>query len=117
MNVRNPLDLGPSGLFGEALTAALKEPNMKSVILIPIIPNSAFEVMASMDMDLSMWFGKIHEIRDIAPDKPIIATTMGKSLWVKRLREFFGEGIPIVSSTENAARALFELYRYGLGRH
>jgi len=40
MNVKNPLDVGPSGQFAVALAAVLADPQVDGVIAIPVIPYS-----------------------------------------------------------------------------
>ncbi len=114
MNVRNPLDVGPSGLFGPAFNAALKDPQMKSIILTPVIPDMAVKGMeeTGMNMDLSMWFGDVQKIRS-EWNLPVVAFTLGSTSWMKSFKDFCGDAIPIVSSIETAARSVYELYKFG----
>ena len=38
MNLRNPLDVGPSGLFREAMNVALEAPEVDGVLAFPVVP-------------------------------------------------------------------------------
>ncbi|MBN1634935.1 MAG: CoA-binding protein [Deltaproteobacteria bacterium] len=118
MNVRNPLDVGPSPLFGPAVQAALDEPAVGSLILIPVVPQMVVENIAGSTMEngIPLWFGNISEIRAQFPEKPVVSFTLGSPEWVRHLQNFFGVDIPILHSPENAARAIYELNRRGKRR-
>jgi acyl-CoA synthetase (NDP forming) len=118
MNVRNPLDVGPSGLFGPAAAAAMETAAMQSVILIPVIPQMVLQDLeaSGVKMDMAGWFGDIRKIRRKHPEKPLIAVTLGSSGWMQMIRDFLGDDIPILATPENAARAISELYAFGLSK-
>jgi acyl-CoA synthetase (NDP forming) len=115
MNIRNPLDVGPSGLFGAAVSAAIETDDMHSIILIPVIPDLVLKSMADegLNMDMSAWFGDIKKMRQQATvNKPMIIMTLGSADWMQRITDFFGRDIPVISTPDNIARAIYELYRF-----
>ncbi len=119
MNVRNPLDVGPSSAFPAALAGALEDRGVHSLILIPAIPRRAMQSLPELDMDtkIRLWLGDPPKLRRCFPQKPVIAFTMGAPSWTADLRAVFGADIPLLHSLDSAARAISELYRFGLRRH
>ncbi len=116
MNVRNPLDVGPSGLFGTAVATALNTKEMHSIILIPVIPDRVVQSMEdqAMNMDMADWFGDIRKMRqEAATDKPFLIMTLGSASWLERVQKFFGRDIPLLATPEHTARAIYELYHFG----
>ncbi|MBS3809372.1 MAG: CoA-binding protein [Desulfobacterales bacterium] len=118
MNIRNPVDVGPSGLFGPAMATAMETAAMNSFILIPVLPQMVLQEMKEADknMDMSTWLGDIREIRRKYPEKPVITVTLGSHVWMQLIRDFLGDEMPILNTPENAARAVAELYNFGLRR-
>jgi len=112
MNVRNPLDVGPSGLFGVALEAALKDTSVHGVIAIPVIPGTIIKAVVEGGIDPSILYGEAEKIRKAAPEKPVLLYTVGSEYWMRLVRDMFGPHVTIVSAPETAAKALWALYRY-----
>ena len=112
MNVRNPLDVGPSGLFGVALEAALKDKSVHGVIAIPVIPGTIIKAIVEGGIDPSILYGEAEKIRKAAPEKPVLLYTVGSEYWMSLVKDMFGPHLTIVSAPETAAKALWALYRY-----
>jgi len=117
MNLGNPLDVGPSGLFREALNAGLRSRGVDAVIAFPIIPWTVVspllaedpEAVASMFVDRSV-------LDPAARSKPVILCPQGHPAWLDACRGFFGDGLPVVSSPRSAALSLGALCRYARWR-
>lgn len=116
MNVRNPLDVGPSGQFLPAMTAMLEDPNIDMMLSIAVMPFAVFREFKQRGISVKDWLGSAPELRDLAPLKPVILCSIGDSGFVADLDEAIGPDVPVLTSPESAARALAELYRYGAAR-
>jgi acyl-CoA synthetase (NDP forming) len=116
MNVKNPLDVGPSNLFAKALTAMMEDPEIDMVLAINIFPFAVFRELKRRGYPASVWFGDIPSIRDIAPGKPLVVSAVGNSEFVADMRELCGAGVPVFGAPEPAASALAALYDYGMWR-
>lgn len=119
MNVKNPLDVGPSNLFGEAIEAMLEDPAIDMVLPILIIPITVLEMFRKQGITIEKWFGDIKAIRARAPRKPLVICAMGNSQFVSEMRSFLGTDVPVITSPEPAAKALgayWEYHRIKTGR-
>lgn len=112
MNVKNPLDVGPSGQFAAALSALLQDPGIDMVIAVTIIPYAVFRELVKMGFDGRGWFGDIAEIRKAAPEKPLAVVAVGHREFMEHMGEVSGPDVPIYASPEPAARSLAALYSY-----
>ncbi len=111
MNVRNPLDIGPSGIFALAAKTIMGDPNPDGFILIPVIPYAAMELTMHMGLKPKLLFGAWEEIRAQIPDKPVVTLLLGSREWITEVKENCGETIGAVTTPENAVRALSILRR------
>ena len=116
MNVKNPLDIGPSPQYEMALTALLEDPEIDMVLEIVIIPFAIFRELTRRGYSGTGWFGDIASVRKLAPGKPLVVCAVGHGEFVNAMREVTGPDVPIFGSPEPAARALAALYRYSLWR-
>jgi len=116
MNVRNPLDVGPSGIFRSAFEAILDDPGVDMALLFPTIPYSVVEVFGRLGVSAGAWLGNLGEIRKRAEDKPVVAAAVGHPDWFRQLREICANGITLVEYPENAAAVLAALWRYSAYR-
>jgi len=116
MNVRNPLDVGPSGQFLPAMTALLEDPNIDMVLSIAVMPFAVFREFKQSGISVKEWLGAAPELRDLAPHKPVILCSIGDQGFVSDLDDAVGPDVPVLTSPESAARALAALYRYGFMR-
>jgi acyl-CoA synthetase (NDP forming) len=112
MNVKNPLDVGPSGLFIEATKAVLRDGRIHGLITLPVIPNTIVRNIVEGGVDLRDMYGDPEEFRRLAPGKPFLIHTVGGAYWLELVQKVYGETLTIVSSPEIAAKSLWALYRY-----
>jgi len=112
MNVRNPLDVGPSGAFIPAMSAMLDDPNIDMVLSIAVMPFAVFREFMARGVSVKDFLGSTSGLRDQAPDKPIILCSIGDRGFIQDLDEAVGPRVPVLTSPETAARALAALYRY-----
>ncbi len=112
MNVKNPLDVGPSGQFIKALTALMDDPGIDMILAITIIPFAIFREFGPLGFTVKLWFGDIASIRERAPQKPLVVCAPGNTEFMDHMAELSGPGVPVLSSPELAAKALSELWIY-----
>lgn len=116
MNVRNPLDVGPSTQYSAALEAMLQDPAIDMVLAITIVPFAVFREMDGLGIGGESWFGDISALHLQARGKPLVVCAVGHSEFVDKMKELCGERVPVFISPEPAVRALAALYRYGRWR-
>lgn len=112
MNVKNPLDVGPSPMFAKAMMALLDDPDVDMVIAITIIPYVIFRELSRRGYSGEAWFGDIAAVHDSVPQKPFVVVAVGHSEFVREMRKVAGPDVPVFVSPEPAARALAALYNY-----
>lgn len=112
MNIKNPLDVGPSGLFLPAMTALLKDPEIDMLLVISVIPFAVFREFMALGLPASAFVGDA-SLRELAPQKPLVICSIGDAAFVRGLDEATGPDIPVLASPEISARALAALYEYG----
>ena len=116
MNVRNPLDVGPSGQFIPAMSAMLEDPDIDMVLSIAVMPYAVFRELKERGVSMREWLGAAPELRGLAPRKPLVLCSLGDEGFVSDLDEAIGPEVPVLTSPERAARALATLYHYGAAR-
>ncbi|MCK9230554.1 MAG: CoA-binding protein [Syntrophales bacterium] len=112
MNVKNPLDVGPSGLFGPGLEGLLRDSRIQGVIAIPVVPDSTMRLIADRGMGPDVLTGDVEALRRLLPDKPVVTYTVGGAFWTSLARKTIGPHFTMVRSAETAAKALWALHRY-----
>lgn len=112
MNIKNPLDVGPSGLFKEAFSAMLNDPDTDMVLTIITIPHAVFRIFHKIGRDLRQWFGDLKTIRQIDINKPVIACVVGHSEFLNQIAEMAGPDMPVFTSPEMAVKSLAALWKY-----
>lgn len=112
MNVKNPLDVGPSSRFPAALAAMMEDPGVDMVIAVTIIPYAVFRELVKMGFDGRGWFGDIAEVRAASPAKPLAVVAVGHPEFISHMAEVAGPDVPVYVSPEPAARALAALCHY-----
>ena len=110
VNVKNPMDVGPSGLFLPAVKEIMRDDNVDAVILIMVAPLTSFGGTQIFDM----LFGSFKNMLSKYKDKPFVFCTFGDpDLTIKKAREHLeGSGIPVFTSPQTAVKAIASLYRY-----
>ena len=116
VNVKNPFDVGPSGIYPAAVQAVLRDPQIDGIIAIPVIPEMVIRKLVEGGIDIPSMYGDPAEFRRLAPGKPILLFTVGGEFWLDAIRKTYGPVFSQVSSPESAARSLAALYRYRLFR-
>ena len=111
MNIRNPLDIGPSGIFRPACRAVFSDPNPDGFILIPVIPYAAIEAWIRLGVKIRDMLGDWPVYREKIPEKPVIAILLGYKDYMEQIRDLCGTVVATVSSPEAAVRALSALHR------
>jgi acetyltransferase len=107
MNVNNPLDVGPSGLYVKALSMLMEDPHIDMVLAITLMPYAVFSQLKS---DQQFW--DIAAIAKRAPHKPLLVCALGKNDFLDHVKQLSGPEIPVLTSPEMAVRALAALWRY-----
>ncbi len=116
MNVRNPLDTGPSGQFPAALTALTADSGLDMVLGITVLPYAVFSSFEPLGLTTSMWFGDIAAIHAAHPEKPMVVCAIGNERFIGLIQETAGPDVPVFDSPEGAAGALASLARYASWR-
>jgi acetyltransferase len=113
MNVGNPLDVGPSGLFSVGMKVALNDPGVDAVITMPIIPWTVVEPLVED--------GALEAARDMfvdpavleqAEERTLLVTLLGHRDWLEIASRLFGPHAPLMSTPRVAARALSAMASY-----
>jgi acetyltransferase len=116
MNVKNPLDVGPSGIYGKLLPMLLADPGIDMVLAIIAIPYVAVRHFKKVGMTARDWFGDIASIREQYPDKPLLSVVVGHPAYVEDMTSLVGRSIPVFTSPETAAQGLATLWSYSKAR-
>ena len=112
MNVKNPLDVGPSGTFRQALAAMMEDSNIDMILAIANMPHAVFVTLREKNIDGNRMFGNMQALREQYPDKPLLICVVGHGDIYDHMAEIAGPKIPVLRSPESAARALAALWRY-----
>ncbi len=112
VNVKNPLDIGPSGIFPAACAAIFDDPNADGFILIPVIPYMPIDIYLRRGLKTKDLLGDWPLLRKRIPEKPVVAVLLGYSGWTANIKELCGDGIATVSSPEMAVKSLSALCRF-----
>jgi acyl-CoA synthetase (NDP forming) len=117
MNVRNPVDVGPSPQFPVALEALLDDPGIDIVLGIAVMPYFVFREVTSRGSTGHNWFGDVAAIRERHAGKPFAVCAVGHSDFINKVRDISGAGVPVFVSPEAAVKALAALRRYAKTSH
>lgn len=112
MNVKNPLDSGPSTQYPASVEAMLEDPDIDMVLAIIVIPSTVAREFKANGVPPKVWFGDMPALRKIAPDKPFILCSMSNMEFCNEIRELAGESTPVIFSPDVAAKALYTLWNY-----
>ena len=111
VNIKNPLDVGPSGIFPAACREIFADPGADGFILVPVIPFAAIEIYMRLGAKAKDMLGDWPVLREQASGKPAVAVLLGHERWTEHIKELCGEAVATVSSPEAAVKALSALYR------
>ena len=112
MNVRNPLDLGPSQNFNRLLPMLLADSGMDMVLAIMVLPYAAIRSLKSVGVTVRDLFGDIASIRKQHPEKPLVGVIVGHPGFVEDMSSLCGPSIPVYNSPESAAKTLATMWHY-----
>ncbi len=112
MNVRNPLDVGPSGAYLAAMKALMEDPGIDMVLSIMVMPYAVFREFQARGVSVRDFLGSASNLRALAPEKPLVVCSLGDRGFLEELDSSLGPEIPVITSPERAARALGALYAY-----
>jgi acetate---CoA ligase (ADP-forming) subunit alpha len=116
VNVKNPMDIGPSGIFPTALKAVFSDPNADGYVLIPVIPCAVIDIWLRAGVPIQKILGDWAGLRTLAKEKPVVQVLLGGKEWLDRLKELGGNAIAPVSSPETAAKTLAALAKIHQGK-
>jgi len=117
MNLGNPLDVGPSGLFRDALDVGMSAAEVDAVIAFPIIPWVVVSPLLREDPEaVASMFVNRAALEEAAAVKPVIVSPQGHPDWRAACADFFGPKVPMVSTPLAGIRALGALTRYARWR-
>jgi acyl-CoA synthetase (NDP forming) len=116
MNVKNPLDIGPSGIHSKLLPMLLADPRIDMVLAIMVIPYVAVRHFKSIGMTPKDWFGDIASIRERYPDKPLLSVVVGHPAYVDDMTSICGRSLPVFTSPESATHVLAAFWSYSKAR-
>ena len=116
MNVRNPLDVGPSGTFSRAFPLLLADDRVDMVLSIMVVPYAAVKNVKALGFSLKDWFGDLESLRSRFPDKPLLGVVVGHPAFVDDVACLCGPHAPVFSTPEPATRALAALWGYAKWR-
>ncbi len=116
MNVKNPLDVGPSGIYGKLLPMLLADPEMDMVLAIMVIPWEAVRHFKTAGFRVGDWFGDIASVREQYPDKPLVSVAIGHPEYLDDISSLCGRSVPMFTSPEAATQTLAALWSYSKAR-
>jgi len=112
MNVKNPLDVGPSGLFPKGFSAMMEDPEIHMVLAIITIPYVVYQPrQASTTIDAA-FFASSTPLRERTWPKPFLIAVVSHKQLVGIFKTSTEPNIPVFTSPEKATRSLASLWRY-----
>lgn len=117
MTVKNPLDVGPSGLFAPFLKTLMDDPNVDGVIGIFLIPWMIVDEIRTQGAGAEMFLDGLAECRQWLDKKPFLLSVVGKREMRGIVQKIVGQEVPLISTPENAARVFASLVRYAANGH
>ncbi|MEM2144423.1 MAG: CoA-binding protein [Candidatus Jordarchaeaceae archaeon] len=113
-SIKNPVDIGPAMLeVGREVLEWVLEDEKVGCLLLIAAPPAMLVKPEGMGLDLSPFYNFYKEIMQKHSEKPIIVSSFGDNEIVRMAMEVFDQsGIPVITSVQNAAKAIAALYRY-----
>jgi acyl-CoA synthetase (NDP forming) len=113
MNVGNPLDVGPSGLFGLGMKLAMTDSSFDAVIAVPIAPWKVLKPVIERDPEAVIGQRYLEPaFAEEAAARTVLVSSMGHPGWVESVKRFFGPRAPVMTTPQNAARTLAAMCAY-----
>ena len=112
MNTKNPLDVGPSGLFPRAFNAMMADPDFDMILAIIAVPHSVFRFMLATTTVEQFFFGGDALIKERKWDKPFMIAAVCHEDLVTEFRDHAEPATPVFNTPEPPVRALAALWKY-----
>ena len=112
MNTKNPLDVGPSGLFPRAFAAMMEDPDFDMVLAIIAVPYSAFRFRMAQFTIEEFFFGGDTPLKERKWEKPFMIAVVCHEELVAKFRDRAEPTTPVFNTPEPPVRALAALWRY-----
>ena len=112
MNVKNPLDVGPSGIFQQSITALVQDEGMDMILGIVTIPHAPYSMMAQEGNPAMQIYGDLKAIRELVPGKPFVFAVVAHDQIRDDVIAIAGPKIPIFDNPEIAVITLAKMWRY-----
>lgn len=112
MNIKNPLDVGPSGIFQQSITALVQDEGMDMVLGIVTIPHAPYSMMAQEGNPALMIYGDLKAIRALAPEKPFVFAVVAHDQIRDDIIEIVDPKTPVFDNPEIAVTALAMMWQY-----
>ena len=112
MNVKNPMDVGPSGQFPTAFQAMMNDESIHMILAIIAIPYAAFSHMASFISIDEFFFGSQKPLKEYKWPKPFVICVVSHQKLVQMFKKSYEPNIPVYTTPENATKSLAALWRY-----
>ncbi len=116
MNVKNPLDVGPSGLYAASLFELIKDQSFDMTLAITIVPYAVVKRLEQIDFTGKEWFGDIKKVGESEPGKPLVTVVVGAPQFKEHMAGVAGPAVPVFDSPEAATYSLAALWRYSRQR-
>lgn len=112
MNIRNPLDVGPSPFFLKGLKALIDDPNIDIILANFLIPWMIVKELQKISDGQDPFVSMLPTCFEWLGAKPVVFTAVGKGELRSIIIDLVGEKIPVVNSPENGAKALRSMVDY-----
>ncbi|MBU4317182.1 MAG: CoA-binding protein [Proteobacteria bacterium] len=112
MNTKNPLDVGPSGLFPRAFNAMMEDPDFDMILAVIAVPYSAVRFRLTEFTIEDFFFGGTLPLKERKWEKPFMIAVVCHEDLVSNFRERAEPGTPVFNTPEQPVRALAALWRY-----
>jgi len=113
MNAKNPLDVGPSGMFPTAFKALMEDPGIDMVLAIVSTPYAVLRTVDPRQLMAQWYFGDLEAIRKLAGHKPLLLSVVSHQRLAEIIEGQVQDRIPVFTCPEVPAQALAALWRYG----
>ncbi len=112
INVKNPLDVGPSGQFPAAFQAMMEDRDIHMILAVIAIPYAAYQRMEMSTTVDEFFFGSKKPIKDQLWPKPFVISVVSHEKLANLFKQSCEPRVPVFASPETATRALAALWRY-----
>ena len=112
MNTKNPLDVGPSGLFPRAFKAMMADPDFDMILAVIAVPHSVFRFMLATTTVEEFFFGGDTPLKERSWPKPFMIAVVCHEDLVATFRDRAEPATPVFNTPEPPVRALAALWQY-----